>query len=594
MTPKLIRPFHAVIRLIRVYPKPWIFVVVSAVIGVPLVQGQAVIIQRFFDSLNGSVEPLGIWGLVGVMIAIRVARNIAQLISSRTKVLYYVPVLALMRKNLLEHILSRPGARALPGSPGEAISRFRGDVQEIPFFIIWMNDLIGTGIFMVISLYTMIRINATITLAAVAPFLVVGALANFAGKQIQKYRAANREATGIISGFIGETFGAAQAIKVGLAEDGIIGRFRLLNDNRKRAAVNDSLAVQVLQSSAANAVSLSTGLILLLGSQMIRTRQFTVGDFALFVYYLENIGYFINLTGFMAARYKQMEVAIERMNRLVQGATSERPFQAGKVYLKGDTPEIPLPILADSERLRVLETSNLSFHYPSSGKGIEEINLKLERGTMTVITGRVGSGKTTLLRTLLGLLAADSGEICWNGKTVARPDTFMVAPRAAYTPQVPRLFSDSLRYNVLLGLPLDDAHVQEAIRAAIMEPDLASLDDGLNTPIGTKGVKLSGGQMQRTAAARMFVRQPELLVFDDLSSALDVETERILWESIAAQPDRTCLAVSHRRLAFQYADHIIILKEGRVLDEGKLDDLLATCQEMRELWAGQEKTMPSE
>src|SRR5215468_8923677 len=123
MTPKLIRPIQAVIRLIRVYPTPWILALIGSVVNLVLVQGQAVLVQRFFNLLGGSVEPLGIWGLVGVMIAIRVARNIAQLISSRAKVLYYVPVLALMRKNLLEHILSRPGARSLPGSPGEAISR---------------------------------------------------------------------------------------------------------------------------------------------------------------------------------------------------------------------------------------------------------------------------------------------------------------------------------------------------------------------------------------------------------------------------------------------------------------------------------------
>jgi ATP-binding cassette subfamily B protein len=105
--------------------------------------------------------------------------------------------------------------------------------------------------------------------------------------------------------------------------------------------------------------------------------------------------------------------------------------------------------------------------------------------------------------------------------------------------------------------------------------------------VGPKGVKLSGGQIQRSAAARMFVRQPELLVFDDISSALDVETEQQLWERLFARTDApTCLVVSHRRPALRRADHIIVLKDGQIEDEGKLDELLLRCEEMQRLWKG--------
>lgn len=549
----------------------------------------ALISREIFNRLTGEASvQLNLWTLVMLFALSSVACQICYCVFMVGSTLHRHLLFSLLRSNLLDQLLQKPGAQALPYSSGEAISRFRDDVGSLGSFLGNGFHLVSSAFQATIGAIIMLRINPLLTLVVFAPLILVTVLINQSRQRIVHYRAANQAATGRVTGGLGELFGAVQAIKVAGAEQRIIGYLHKLNGVRRQAAIKDRMFRELLDTLSGNIAELGAGLILLLMAQQMQAGHFTVGDFALFVFFLPWASGLANAVGWMLASQRQLGVSLDRLHVLLQGAPPETLVQHRPVYLTSEPPPLSSPALTMRQLLITCVATGLTYHYPGTKRGICEINLHLRRGSFTVVTGRIGSGKTTLLRVLLGLLPKDAGEIRWNGELVADPASFFIPPHSAYTGQTPRLFSDSLRDNLLLGLPEAQVNLVGAIHQAVLEKDVAQMPEGLATIVGPRGVRLSGGQVQRTAAARMFVRTPELLVFDDLSSALDVETEQLLWERLFADKDRpACLVVSHRRAALRRADHIIVLKDGRVEDEGRLDELLARCREMQKLWSGQ-------
>ncbi len=584
--------------------KPWLYGVFGLmeilIFGIfPQLSG--FVIQAVFNQLSGEIQSgFNLWTLAAFLVAIAVGRGLAFFTDVFLYFNFRYTVTALLRVNIFDAILSRPGARAVPESPGEAISRFRDDADEIAFFMAEMLIVLGFGSFAVMALIVMLRINVTITLIVFIPLVIVILIANYANKRITEYRQASRQATGKVTDFVGELFGAVMAVKVAGAEDRMIGHLKGINEIRRKASLKDALFSQVLDSVYRNTANIFTGLILLSAGAAMQAGDFAIGDLALFVYYLTWVTDFSAIIGDRIAWFKRIGVSIDRMVHLLQaptgsftGTPAEKLVEYTPVYIRGDLPEVPYQPNTQAHQLETLEVRNLTYRFPGTAqnspasRGIEDINFHLTRGSFTVVTGRVGSGKSTLLQTLLGLLPMESGEIYWNGQRVWTPGEFFTPPRSAYTPQVPMLFSESLRDNLLMGLPEEEVDLASAIHMAVLEQDLAEISGGLAAVVGAKGVKLSGGQRQRVAAARMFVRNASLLVFDDISSALDVETENELWSRIMShQQDATCLVISHRKPALSRADQIILLKDGRIEAVGKLPALLAANGEMKKLWDG--------
>jgi ATP-binding cassette subfamily B protein len=586
-----INPWQALWKAFRFRPGVYLLVLlIRIVISAVLPLAAAWLIRTFFNTLTGQqAAGLNLWTILAFLAVIYLSDVPLDILYWLTRLSAACSIDALLRANVVERIFDEPGAVPLPEAAGATVNRIVDDVESATVLLGYLSLAIGAGIFTISALVVMLRMNAQITLLAFLPLFVMIVFSHQATKALHNRYAVSRKETGDVKGFITEMFGAVQAVKVASAEDAVAKQFKRVTEKRGQAMLRANIITEGLQTVFSNAADLSTGVLMLIAVGVMNKGTFTIGDFALFTTYFRTSMEFFGLSGRFLGYYEQTRVGLSRLSEVLPKIPLERIFAKRPVYLKEELPPVEYPRWTPDDRLERLEARHLAYQYPGSDHGIQNINLRLERGTLTVITGRTASGKSTLLLTLLGLLPSDTGEIHWNGKRVECPSDFFVFPRCAFTEQEPVLFSLTIEENIRLGIPAGSQVLRQAVHQAVLEPDLAELTDGVDTLIGVRGVKLSGGQRQRVAAARMFIRQPELLVFDDLSSALDVQTEQTLWDRLVnGGAQITCLAVSNRKPLLQRADQIIVMKDGQVEAQGKLSELLVSCEEMKSLWSGNE------
>ena len=310
-------------------------------------------------------------------------------------------------------------------------------------------------------------------------------------------------------------------------------------------------------------LSVITTIIILamLGGDVIN-KKITAGDFILVMTFLMQI-------------FPNIEKIVFRLRSIMNDYTDIKDYFAILEYpLVVLDPEKPLEFKCDKGEV---EFKNLSFSYQGGQEALKNVSVKIPAGTSAAFVGRSGSGKTTMMKLLMRVYDPDEGQVLIDGFDIRQIKKEDLRRNIGIVPQEPILFNSSIGYNI--GYPLENATKEEmgnAAKLANLHDFIVTLEKGYDTVVGERGVKLSGGQKQRLAIARVFLLDPKIIIFDEATSHLDSESERLIQNSMEKlAEDKTMIIIAHRLSTIMKADKIIVLDNGNVIEEGKHDELLS-------------------
>ncbi|KPL06262.1 hypothetical protein AMJ86_09125 [bacterium SM23_57] len=470
-----------------------------------------------------------------------------------------------LRNNLYRHLTTLPQNFYNYTRTGDIMARSTSDLDQVRMVLgPGVMYPVDTTISILFSVTMMLYISPMLTLYVLMIGPLASASAYFLGQQIFKHTLRIQEQYSTLNDFIQENISGVRIVRSFLAEGFHESEFDGLNREYLQRNMDMVRVQSMFMPLLFTLFSLGAALILWAGGRSIILGDLSLGDFVAFVGYLGILTWPMIALGWVVNLYQRGAASMARINRILDAPPEDYSFegkhQDGKV--QGD-----------------IEFVNVSFKYPGTDRWVlRDINLTIPRGGTLAVVGKTGSGKTTLISLLSRLWDVTEGEIRVGGIPVQDYPLEDLRQAMGFVPQDPLLFSMRIGKNIAVGRPgADDDDIQKAAEIAGINPEIQEFPKGYQTPVGERGITLSGGQKQRTALARAILRQPEILILDDALSSVDTQTEEVVLDGLRkVMQHRTTLMVAHRISTIQGADHIIVLDEGSIIEQGTHEELIAS------------------
>ncbi|UAW99545.1 ABC transporter ATP-binding protein/permease [Halopseudomonas nanhaiensis] len=342
------------------------------------------------------------------------------------------------------------------------------------------------------------------------------------------------------------------------------------------ARMKNRLSLAALNSGQALIIAGSVTLMMFMAAAQVSAGEMTLGELVMINAYMIQLFVPLNFLGFI---YREIREALTNIERLF-GLLGEPQ----KVSDAADA--MPLRLQGGS-----VSFEQVSHAYSAERPILHQVSFDIPAGHTLAIVGPSGAGKSTLARLLFRFYDVDGGFIRVDGQDIRGVTQDSLRRAIGVVPQDTVLFNDSIGYNVAYGSPgASEDDIWRVLRMAQLEPFVRDLPDGLDTPVGERGLKLSGGEKQRIAIARVLLKDPPILILDEATSSLDTHAERLILDALnVVARKRTTLAIAHRLSTIVHAERILVLDQGRVVEQGSHPELLAAGGAYARLWADQQR-----
>ncbi|WBL16105.1 ABC transporter ATP-binding protein [Sutcliffiella sp. NC1] len=470
----------------------------------------------------------------------------------------------LLRRSLMGHLLKMTPTFYEKNKTGDLMARSTNDLRAISITAgFGVLTLVDSSVYMLIILCTMgFLISWKLTLAAIIPLPIMALAMNIYGKKIHKRFTEAQDSFGEMNDKVLESIAGVRVIRAYVQERADQSRFHNMTDD----VFKKNLKVAVIDSLFDPTIKLLVGASYLIGlgygAYLVFHQQITIGQLVAFNVYLGMMIWPMFAIGELINVMQRGNASLNRVNETL--AYKSDVYDA----------EQPITEIAPTE----IEFENVTFQYPSgTNPSLNGVSFHLRKGETLGVVGKTGSGKSTLVKQLLREYKLGEGKIFIAGTPLEKISLHTIQGWIGYVPQDHILFSRTVQENILFGKETaTEVDLQKAIQLSAFEKDLEMLPDGLQTLVGEKGVSLSGGQKQRISIARALIADPEILILDDSLSAVDAKTEAKIIENIRKERnEKTTIITTHRLSAVQHADWIVVLDDGKVVEAGLHDQLMA-------------------
>lgn len=456
---------------------------------------------------------------------------------------------------------------------GDLMNRISEDVTKVRMYlgpaVMYTANLIARAI---LAITFMVSISPKLSMYVLIPLPVMSVLIYVVGRMINKQSDIIQTQQSKLTSYVQESISGIRVLKAFNRTGQYNAFFNEETEDFKQKQLHLVKINTLFMPIIMLLIGISTLLTIYIGSQMIINGEgLTPGDLTAFVVYINMLTWPFAAVGWVSSMAQQAAASQGRINQFLQ-----------------EEPQLVSGELAPNQPLGDIVFQNVEFVYPESNiKALKGVNLTFAQGKTTAIIGRTGSGKSTIANLIMRLYDVDNGKITVGGIDLKSLDLKAYRDQLGYVPQEVFLFSDTIEHNIAFGSTEADNHekVVEMAKMANVHQNIIDFQDQYNTVVGEWGITLSGGQKQRVSIARALIRNPKLLIFDDSLSAVDTETEEQILQNLSAvMDDKTVIMISHRISSIKNADHILVLNQGMVVEQGTHDELLELRGDYRSIY----------